>query len=56
MVNAEGDATGVIRHVLKVFLVDGERWVRNVYSAGFLDARILLHDTQTVLAAPARPE
>jgi cytochrome oxidase Cu insertion factor (SCO1/SenC/PrrC family) len=53
LVNSEGDETGIIRHVLKVFLVDGERWVRNVYSAGFLDARILLHDIKTVLSTPA---
>ena len=29
------------RHVLKVFLVDGAGRIRNVYSTGFLDARIL---------------
>ena len=45
-----GQETGLIGHVLKVFLVDGDRWVRNVYSAGFLDARILLNDIETVLA------
>jgi cytochrome oxidase Cu insertion factor (SCO1/SenC/PrrC family) len=38
-----------IAHVLKVFLVDGEGRVRNVYSAGFLDLRILLADLETVL-------
>jgi cytochrome oxidase Cu insertion factor (SCO1/SenC/PrrC family) len=59
LVSSEGDETGLIRHVLKVFLVDGDRWVRNVYSAGFLDARILLHDIETVLSThsnKARPE
>jgi len=38
-----------IVHVLKVYLVDGEGRVRNVYSSGFLDVRILLADLETVL-------
>jgi cytochrome oxidase Cu insertion factor (SCO1/SenC/PrrC family) len=37
-------------HVMKVFLVDGQRRIRNVYSAGFLDPRILVNDLLTVLA------
>jgi cytochrome oxidase Cu insertion factor (SCO1/SenC/PrrC family) len=49
-----GEATGRIRHVLKVFLVDGRGAVRNVYSAGFLDARILLADLETVLRPSGR--
>ena len=41
-------------HVLKVFLVDAQGAVRNVYSAGFLDAEILRNDAATVLGlAPA---
>jgi cytochrome oxidase Cu insertion factor (SCO1/SenC/PrrC family) len=44
----------VVEHVLKVFLVDAEGGVRNVYSAGFLDAEILRNDAATVLGlAPA---
>ena len=43
------DDTGLVRHVLKVFLVDGEGRIRNVYSAGFLDVRLLLADLETVL-------
>jgi cytochrome oxidase Cu insertion factor (SCO1/SenC/PrrC family) len=39
-------------HVMKVFLVDGGGRVRNVYSAGFLDARVLVNDLLTVLAEP----
>ena len=45
----EQEAGGRLSHVLKVFLVDGDRRVRNIYSAGFLDVRILLHDAATVL-------
>jgi cytochrome oxidase Cu insertion factor (SCO1/SenC/PrrC family) len=36
-------------HVLKIFLVDGERRVRNIYSTGFLDVRLMLADLETVL-------
>ena len=43
------DAGLEMRHVLKVFLVDGERGVRNIYSAGFLSWRILMNDIRTVL-------
>ncbi len=49
---AEGEASPQLLHLLKVFLVDEKRAVRNVYSAGFLDWRILLNDIQTVRAAP----
>ena len=38
------------RHVLKVFLLDESLRIRNVYSAGLLDARLLLNDVETVLA------
>ena len=38
-----------IAHVLKVFLVDGQGRVRNVYSTGFLDVRLLIADLETVL-------
>ncbi len=48
LVNAEGGESALLRHVLKVFLVDAERAVRNVYSVGFLDWRILLNDIETV--------
>jgi cytochrome oxidase Cu insertion factor (SCO1/SenC/PrrC family) len=47
--SAESVATGRINHVLKVFLVDDARQVRNVYSAEFLDPRLLLNDVRTVL-------
>ncbi len=45
--------SGVLRHVLKVFLVDGEGRVRNVYSTGFLRADVILADVETLLAASA---
>ena len=36
-------------HVLKIFLVDDAGRVRNIYSTGFLDVRLLLADLETVL-------
>lgn len=38
----------VLRHVLKVFLVDDQRRVRNVYSAGMLDPDLVLADVETL--------
>jgi cytochrome c peroxidase len=46
------DALGrpeVASHVLKVFLLDGQRRIRNVYSSSFLDARVLRNDLLTLL-------
>ena len=36
-------------HVLKIFLVDDAGRVRNIYSTGFLDVRLLLADLETLL-------
>jgi cytochrome oxidase Cu insertion factor (SCO1/SenC/PrrC family) len=44
-----GRPTGRIRHVLKVFLVDRDGYVRNVYSAGFLMPTLVVNDIRTVL-------
>lgn len=44
-----GERSGVLRHVLKVFLVDDTGTVRNIYSTGFLDHRILLRDIETLM-------
>lgn len=54
LIDDRGRELGVYRHVLKVFLVDAEGAVRNVYSADFLSADLLAIDARTVLmeAAP----
>ena len=49
---SDGEWSGLFRHVLKVFLLDHGNQVRNVYSAGFLDAPLVLNDVRTVLAQP----
>jgi len=47
-----GASTALIRHVAKVFLVDGSGRIRNIYSTGYLDVRLLLADLRTVLELP----
>ena len=47
----DGRWSGLFRHVLKVFLLDEENRVRNVYSVGFLDSDLVLNDLRTLLVA-----
>ena len=47
LVDFDQDATP--SHVLKIFLVDDAGRVRNIYSTGFLDVRLLLADLETLL-------
>ena len=49
-----GEVSPVIRHVLKLFLVDPRGRVRNVYSAGLLDLRLLVADLRTLVREEAR--
>ena len=46
------EAPTSLRHVLKVFLVDSRRDVRNIYSTEYLDIRLLMNDLRTVLELP----
>ena len=45
----DGTWTGLFRHVLKVFLLDGQHRVRNVYSVGFFNPALVLNDVRTLL-------
>lgn len=51
----DGAWSGLFRHVLKVFLLDRQHRVRNIYSAGFLHAQLVLNDLHTLLLADAGP-
>jgi cytochrome c peroxidase len=51
---ADGTWTGVFRHVLKVYLLDGEQRVRNVYSVGFLNPELVLADLETLRMGAGR--
>jgi len=43
------DAQGPLSHVLRVFLTDRAGRVRNIYSSGTLDLRLVLADVKTLL-------
>lgn len=45
---ADGSSTGQYRHVLKMFLVDPRRRVRNIYSVGLLSADLVWNDLETL--------
>jgi cytochrome oxidase Cu insertion factor (SCO1/SenC/PrrC family) len=43
------DPTGPLNHTLRVFLIDAEGYVRNIYSSGTLDERLVRSDIETLL-------
>jgi cytochrome oxidase Cu insertion factor (SCO1/SenC/PrrC family) len=43
-----GRRSGAINHMLKVFLIDPDGWVREIYSAAFLTPENLLNDARTL--------
>ena len=43
-----GAYTGEFAHLLRVYLIDRDRRVRNIYSTGFLHPDILLNDLETL--------
>lgn len=48
------DPTGPLNHTLRVFLIDAAGRIRNIYSSGTLDVRLILADVRTLMleAAP----
>ena len=63
-VGADGKPLGTIAHVLRVFLIDQDRRIRNIYSSAFLHADTVTSDIRTLLqervqqgtaAAPVTP-
>ncbi len=45
----ETDPRGPLYHILRVFLIDREGRIRNIYSSGTLDPRLFLADVKTLL-------
>lgn len=43
------DPAGPLNHTLRVFLIDGAGQVRNIYSSGTLDPRLVLADVRTLI-------
>jgi cytochrome c peroxidase len=48
-VNVEGASTGAFSHILRVFLIDRQKRIRNVYSVSFLHPDTLINDVKTLL-------
>lgn len=48
-IDRSGKPTDELAHVLKVFLIDRERRVRNIYSSAFLYPELALNDVRTLL-------
>jgi len=49
--DAEGNSTGTFSHLLRVYLIDPEKRIRNIYSVSFLHADTLINDIKTLLTA-----
>jgi cytochrome oxidase Cu insertion factor (SCO1/SenC/PrrC family) len=52
VVATEDGEAPVFAHLLKLYLVDSDGAVRNIYSASLLDWRLLIADVRTVLGVP----
>lgn len=58
----DGRFTGTYSHILRVYLIDKRRHIRNIYSVSFLHPDTLVNDVRTLLAEnsgtknPSRPE
>jgi len=48
-VDEAGMPTAVINHMLKVYLVDEEGWVREIYTTAFLQPDVLMNDIRTLV-------
>lgn len=44
-----GDWSGLFRHVLKVYLLDANHNVRNIYSTGLFNAQLVINDIETII-------
>ena len=47
--NDPNDPQGPLYHIVRVFLIDREGRIRNIYSSGTLDPRLVLADVKTLL-------
>ncbi|MBA2127005.1 electron transporter SenC [Hyphomicrobium methylovorum] len=48
-VDKDGKVTDVINHMIKVYLVDENQWVREIYTTAFLDPQVMLNDIRTLV-------
>lgn len=47
--DSNGKALGTVSHILRVYLIDRDRRIRNIYSQSFLHADVVLADIRTLL-------
>lgn len=52
----QGRFTGTFSHLLRVYLIDKDKQLRNIYSVSFLQPDTLINDIKTVLLAEKKPE
>jgi cytochrome c peroxidase len=50
----DGTWTGLFRHVLKVFVLDEQNRVRNIYSTGLLNPDLVMNDVRTLAGETRR--
>lgn len=46
----QGNSTGTFSHILRVYLIDHDKQIRNIYSVSFLHADTLINDVKTLLS------
>jgi cytochrome c peroxidase len=51
----DGNSLGTMSHVLRVYLIDRQRRIRNIYSVSFLHADTVVADIRTLLLEPLTP-
>lgn len=52
----QGRFTGTFSHILRVYLIDRDKRLRNIYSVSFLQPETLINDIKTVLLAEKNSE
>lgn len=53
--DADGHFTGTFSHILRVYLIDKTKRIRNIYSVSFLHADTLINDVETLLQENQTP-
>jgi cytochrome c peroxidase len=53
-VDQAGEKVGSISHILRVYLIDQDRHIRNIYSVSFLHPDIIINDIRTVVSGVTR--
>ena len=48
-INGAGEKVGTLSHILRVYLIDKNRDIRNIYSVSFLHPDIIVNDIRTII-------